>query len=194
MLAQSAGYLVAVDARQADVHQGEIGFQRQRGAHAGHAVHRLVYFVAEQADQLAQHLPRVVVVLDHEDAAGGGGAGGGGRGAGTRVSTGRAMAGRRTVKVLPFPVPSLATATLPPCCSTRRRTSVSPIPSPPLLRSREWSPCTKMSKTRGRNSGAMPTPESRIESTASRPSGVTRTRISPPAGVYFTAFCSRFTI
>ena len=46
--------------------------------------------------------------------------------------------GSRTVNSAPWPRPSLAASTLPPCSSTRLLTSVSPMPSPPCaaLRSR----------------------------------------------------------
>src|SRR5215218_4776438 len=38
--------------------------------------------------------------------------------------------GSRTVNVEPWPVPSLAAATVPPCASTSARTTASPTPSP----------------------------------------------------------------
>ena len=57
---------------------------------------------------------------------------------------------------------------LPPCISTSRRTSVSPMPSPPWLRSRERSDCLKRSNTRGISSGSIPTPLSCTRTTACR--------------------------
>ena len=42
--------------------------------------------------------------------------------------------GRRIMNSLPFPGPSLWAVTRPSCISTKDRTTVSPIPSPPRER------------------------------------------------------------
>ena len=89
-----------------------------------------------------------------------------------RLRIGRAPAGRRLRTTLmqgsadpefgALPA-AFAVAPRPARRATRRsrRTSVSPTPSPPSLRSSERSPCSNRSKMRGSSGGSMPMPLSR---------------------------------
>ncbi len=95
---------------------------------------------------------------------------------------------------LPRPGPALAAATVPPCSSTSRFTSVSPRPRPPRARSIACGPCTNTSNAWGSRSGAKPLPVSRTRSTARSPARSTRTLMRPPAGVYLSALSTRFAI
>ena len=61
----------------------------------------------------------------------------------------------------PRPSPSLRASTRPPCISTSRFTSVSPMPRPPSARSSVRSACVNRSKTCGSRFGAIPSPVSR---------------------------------
>src|SRR5690348_378071 len=60
--------LVAVEDRQAEVDEGEIGMQAGGGAHAFGAVGRLEHLVPFVLEEDLQHLPRVVVVFHDEHA------------------------------------------------------------------------------------------------------------------------------
>ena len=73
--------------------------------------------------------------------------------------------GSVTLNRAPSPGPSLSTSIVPPCSSTRLRTSVRPMPSPPCDRSSELCACTKRSNTRGSISGVIPMPSSRTRTT-----------------------------
>ena len=85
----------------------------------------------------------------------------------TAAASRRAASGSRTMNSLPFPGPSLRADTEPPWRSTRLRTIVRPMPSPPCDRSSACRSCTNRSKMRGSTSGAMPMPVSRTDSTTS---------------------------
>lgn len=63
---------------------------------------------------------------------------------------------------------------------------------PPFLLLSSLDSRQKGSKTRERPSGSMPIPESRIRSTTWVPSCCAVSSMLPPAGVYLTAFASRF--
>ena len=67
------------------------------------------------------------------------------------ASTAGAAAGRRTR--CPCPGPSLCASTVPPCISTSRLTSVSPMPRPPWERSSDRSTWVNRSKTCGQHLG-----------------------------------------
>ena len=103
----------------------------------------------------------------------------------------REESGSRTVNVAPWPRPSLATCTVPPCRRVSSRTRVSPRPRPPLVRSSDSSPCTNMSKTRPSNSDGMPTPWSCTVSTASPASASSQTFTWLPDALNFKALDSR---
>ena len=60
--------LVAVEQRQLDVHQDEVGLLPRRRRQRRLAVMRLDHLVAGRAQQIAQDLPVVLVVLDHQNA------------------------------------------------------------------------------------------------------------------------------
>src|SRR3569832_403558 len=79
-------------------------------------------------------------------------------------------AGRRTVKVLPWPTPSLCAVIAPPCSVTRPFDSASPMPSPPAARSMACCTCENISKIRGSASGGMPMPVSLTRATMTSPS------------------------
>ena len=102
-----------------------------------------------------------------------------------------AASGRRTVNTLPAFAPPLSAATLPPCISTRRRTSDRPMPSPPCERSTVRPIWLNISNTPASASPAIPTPVSLTTTTACSPSRRTDSRMLPRAGVYLAALLSR---
>ena len=142
--------------------------------------------------QRHQGLAVVLVVLDHEDprtpaAPAAAAAKRRGRRGGSRP---RPAAGGRRTRCRGRALRCCAT-TVPPCSSTRVRTSVRPMPRPPSARTSVRSACLKRSKISGSSSGSMPTPVSRNESTASPPSALRVTSTRPPAGVYLMALVRR---
>src|SRR5215831_5937989 len=62
------GDLVAVDARQPDVDQDDVGLELHRELDAAHTVARLVDLVPGALEQYAHHFAVVGVVLDDQDA------------------------------------------------------------------------------------------------------------------------------
>ena len=68
--------------------------------------------------------------------------------------------GSRTMNSLPHPSPWLCASISPPWSSTSRYARVSPIPSPPSMRSLVRSTCVNMSKTRVSMSFGIPMPSS----------------------------------
>ena len=66
------------------------------------------------------------------------------------------------------------------------------MPSPPCERASVRSTCVNGSKMLARNSGGMPTPESRMRNTTSSPSRAADSEMRPPFGVYFAALLTRF--
>ena len=89
--------------------------------------------------------------------------------------------GNRTMNSLPLPTPSLFASTLPPCISTRFRTSVSPIPSPPCARrSGRVRPARTSRRRAAASRAAMPMPVSRTVTTRSAPRARAESQIAPP--------------
>ena len=84
--------------------------------------------------------------------------------------------------MLPFPTPALSAVTVPPCISTSPFTSASPMPSPPVDRSRLRSTWENMSKMLRSDSAGMPIPLSRTETMTSLPCRSAASRICPPRG------------
>ena len=81
----------------------------------------------------------------------------------------------------------------PPCCSTMPRQMYSPSPRPAKRRSSTFAARWKRSKMWARSAAGMPMPSSATLSRATSPSSrQAATRTSPPSGLYFTAFSSRF--
>ena len=62
----------------------------------------------------------------------------------------RVIAGPRWFNLVGLALCVLLAVTLPPCMSTRRRTSDRPMPRPPWARMACWSTCLNISKTRSR--------------------------------------------
>lgn len=96
------------------------------------------------------------------------------------------------VNVAPHALPSLVAATRPPCSSVRWRTSDSPIPRPACVRVTLETSWLKRSNTCGRNSGAIPSPESLIVTRASPPTASIPTSTAPRGGVNLSELDSRF--
>ena len=101
---------------------------------------RDVGLVAGEREQQRQALGAVAVVVDDEHAQATRRRRRGRRAAGRRVA-GACASGKVTTNSLPSPRPALFATTLPPCISTRRLTSVRPMPRPPCARSSELSIC-----------------------------------------------------
>src|SRR5262245_49397785 len=91
----------------------------------------------------------------------------------------------------PVPGPSLWTAMLPPCNSTRDFTRAGPSPGPPAPFSPRPGPCQNGSNTRGSSSGAIPRPLSRTRRTACPASARAVSPMSPPGSVNLAALASR---
>ena len=64
--------LIAIETGKTEIDDDGVGVQHQRLLEAPDAVVRLVHLVARQFEEVAQHLPGVVVVFDDEDAPAGG--------------------------------------------------------------------------------------------------------------------------
>src|SRR5262249_43571139 len=146
------GHRVAVQPRQPDVDQGYLRAEGQRRFDSLPPVFHQVHAVAEKPQQQGQALPPVPVVLADQNVAAGGGRARGGAGpaaAGPAAPAAPAAGGSRTVNSLPWPRPGLLAVIVPPCISTSRLTSVSPIPSPPWGRSGPASICVNNSKMWG---------------------------------------------
>ena len=60
--------MVALEVRQPDVEDDDVGTKRARDVDRGHAVDRELHLVAHHLDQQRHRVHRVEVVLDHEDA------------------------------------------------------------------------------------------------------------------------------
>ena len=93
---------------------------------------------------------------------------------------------------LPLPGPSLCAVTVPPCSSTRRLTSVSPMPRPPWRRPSDGSTWVNMSKMLGSISGGNADAVSRTVTTASPPCRSAVSQMRPPRSVYLAALFRRF--
>ena len=96
-------------------------------------------------------------------------------------------------------MPWLCASILPPCISTSRRASASPIPSPLCDRSPACAPCANRSNTRGSISSEMPMPlsvtvivTSPLGRAASAGLSAAERRIVPGVGVNFIALCTTF--
>ena len=92
----------------------------------------------------------------------------------------------------PVQAPPLFARTEPPCSSTSCFTMESPSPSPPCLRVVEASACRKRSKTKGRNSAAIPSPVSMILISTCELTRSSSACTRPPPGVNLMALESRF--
>ena len=94
---------------------------------------------------------------------------------------------------LPLPGPSLRADTVPPCSSTRLRTSVSPSPRPPcdaverLPLLHEQVEDARQQLGRDADAGV-----AHAQHRPRRPLARARTAIAPPGGVYLAALVSRF--
>ena len=194
------GQLVAVHDGQADVEKRNLRRELCRHAQRGRCVVGDTRVVALAAERVGQHLGAVGVVVDDENSRSARSAA---RSAlprsspcGLRIRRARARstaAGTRTANSLPRPGPSLCADTEPPWRSTRFRTIVNPMPSPPCDRSMAWRSWTNRSKMRGSISGAMPMPVSRTRSTTSSSTRSAADRdAARRAGVYLAALVRRF--
>jgi len=96
------------------------------------------------------------------------------------------------VNSLPWPAPLLATATLPPCISTSRLTSVRPMPKPLCERSIERFALHEEFENAGLELRGDAHPVSTTRNTTSSPSRAAQTEILPASSVYLAAFVSRW--
>ena len=113
--------LVAVDDRKLDVHQDQVGPLLGDGGQRLLAVLGLDHLVAGAGQQIAQDLPVVLLVLDHQNALAHGW---------PRLSFDRD--GKRECEGRALPELD-STQILPPCISMMRLEMASPSPVPPLL-------------------------------------------------------------
>src|SRR5215471_8580138 len=143
------GGLVAVQHRQLDVHQNEIGMMAGCGGERLAAVLGLEHLVADIRQHVAEDAPVVFLVLHHEDAF---------RHA-CAAWRSRAI-GSVNEKVEPDPRVD-STQMRPPCISTMRLAMDRPRPLPPLVRVGEPSTCWNSAKMRAWSAWSMPGPVSR---------------------------------
>src|SRR5882724_3369511 len=146
--AKGAGRLDAGDLRELDIHENQIGVLLSSHRHAGFPVGRLDQAVGGAAQQMAEHLPVQLVVLDVED--------------GLRAHAFVPPSRRRGIsirKVDPRPS-SLSTQIRPPCSSTNFLVMLRPSPVPPNSWLMVASPCRNSAKSAPILSAAIPIPVS----------------------------------
>src|SRR3974377_171334 len=115
--------LVAVHMRQLDVHENKVGMLLFRSANTGLAIPGFRHLISGTAQEVAEDLPIVLLVLDYQNAF-----------AHADASTCRSTTtGSVNANVEPWPSCD-STQILPPCISLMRLDIASPRPVPPLLR------------------------------------------------------------
>src|SRR5215469_9339372 len=126
--------LVAVEQRQLDIHEDQVGAARLRGCHRVLAVLGFDQVEAGPGEQIMQDPSVVLLVLDHENAL-------------LHVPSVSAVAltGRLTENVAPAPGLD-STEMLPPCISMIRLAIARPSPLPPLVLVAELSAWWNSSK------------------------------------------------
>src|ERR1051326_4728262 len=130
----AAGGFVAVEQRQMDVPQDQVRLRAGRDGERVLAVLGLDHLVSGAAEQIAQDLPIVLLILDHQDALAHG------TSACCATATG-------SVKENVEPWPGVdSTHIRPPCISMMRLAMASPSPVPPFCRVLELSACWNSSK------------------------------------------------
>src|SRR5262245_43696063 len=125
----TSGRLVAIHHRQLDVHEDEVRPLPGDDGERLLTVLGLDQFVAGVAEQVAQDLPIVFLVLDHQYAL-----------AHVGLACCSTSTGSKTKKVEPCPGRE-STQIRPPCISIIRFEIASPSPVPPFLRVIELSAC-----------------------------------------------------
>src|SRR5580704_7251994 len=143
--------LVAVEQRQLDVHENEIGAFRLRRDDPRLAVAGFAHGIAGAAEKIAQDLAIVLLILDHEN---------------PLAHDFPAWCSTRngTVNEKVEPAPRLdSTHNLPPCISMMRFAIDRPRPVPPLALVCVLSACWNSSKIFAWSASAMPGPVSRTE-------------------------------
>src|SRR5262249_47870667 len=183
--------LVAVDARQLDVHQDEVGLLALGRRDALDAVHRVDQVVAGGGQEVKNDLPVILGVFDDENAfchavpiiSPASSPSSSSAACSTRI-------GSVTRKVAPCPSCD-STSIEPPCISTMRFEIASPRPVPPFFRVLELSTCWNSSKILPWSSAAMPGPVSRTVSTKCRSTAIAPIATSP-SSVNLTALPTRF--
>src|SRR5262245_47189326 len=115
--------------RQLNVHENEVGMLLFRSANAGLAIPGFRHLISGTAQEVAEDLPIVLLVLDYQNALA--------HAASTCRST---ITGSENVKVEPWPGCD-STQILPPCISMMRFDMASPKPVPPFLRVMALSAC-----------------------------------------------------
>src|SRR5829696_5640523 len=173
------GGLVAVEHRELDVHQDQVRLVLDRHGEAGGAVMRLQELVADAVDEVADDLPVVLGVLDHQDTL---------RHAASICSA--ALTGTAIRNVEPSPRTD-STSMVPPCIATSRCEIARPRPVPPFWRVELLSTCWNSSKMRFWSSGAMPGPVSRT-AMSKKPSAAPAAISTEPLSVNLIALPTRF--
>src|SRR5688572_4626835 len=173
--------LPAVHARERQIHEDQIGHQRESLVERLVAVARLGDAEAAEAQIFRVHLAGVLVIVDDKY-----------QWPLFRAHYG-ASSGIVSVKLEPCPT-ALWSVMRPPSAVARRRQIARLSPVPPYCRDGESSTCRKSSKMRSWCSGAMPIPVSVTTIVAVRVAGSNWTVNSiVPWCVNFSALLSRFT-
>src|SRR3954469_18559503 len=170
--------LVAVEHGKLDVHQDQVRLVLARHGEAGGAVMRLQELVADAVDEVADDLPVVLGVLDHQDTL---------RHAASICSA--ALTGTAIRNVEPSPRTD-STSMVPPCIATSRCEIARPRPVPPFWRVELLSTCWNSSKMRFWSSGAMPGPVSRT-AMSKKPSAAPAAISTEPLSVNLIALPTR---
>src|SRR6266487_5441347 len=145
---ETARGLIAIDARQLDVHEDEVRPVRRRRCQARLAVHRFDHLEIGAREQIPQDFPIVFLILDHQDALGH-----------NCPAWGSTRTGSVKQNVDPLPG-SDSTQIRPPCISMIRLAIDRPRPVPPFLRVIELSACWNSSKIFAWSTAGIPGPVS----------------------------------
>src|SRR5687768_887251 len=176
-LADAADHLDAVEVRQAEVDDREVGLVHAGVERAAPPVGRLHDAVALGAERRAQEAPDMRLVLDHQN------------GCIHRASTstgisGGVSKGKANLKAVPTPG-SRSAQMRPPWSAMIARQIASPRPTPPR------PPWRNLSNRLSRSPSGRPGPKSSTDTTSSLAWTCARRRTSVRAGVWRAAFSSR---
>ena len=68
LIAYSSRHFIAVDIRQADIEQNDVGSELRRGVHCPKTIECRIDFMAEQGEHLFQAENRIAIVVNNQDA------------------------------------------------------------------------------------------------------------------------------
>src|SRR5262245_47786683 len=170
--------VIAIEVRQLDVHEHEIGVFQARLDDALSAIHGLDHGVSGSGEEIAQDGSQVLLVLDDKNAF-----------AHAALAATAARMGSSMRNVEPRPIVD-SIQMRPPCISTISLAMARPSPVPPLARVFELSTWRNFSKTRSHSSAGIPGPVS-LTLTAKWPFAAPAVMRTSPASVNLMALPTR---